>query len=136
MKPKDSISSRVTYVLDTSALIAYLAQEEGGDRLKQLRSSAALPFIVLTELYYVVARKQGQTLADDTVHYVLAWHLPILTADERISLSAGYLKSQYQLGIADSYIAAFAIAHSATLVTKDSDFRILEPTVTLMYLGT
>ena len=134
MKPKRSSEVTPRYILDTSALVAYLAQEPGGEKLAEVRHAAALPFVVLTELYYVTWRKQGQPLADVTVQHVLDWHLPLLTADAHISLFAGSLKARHHLGLADSYVAAFALAHRAKLVTKDSDFHILAPELDLLLL--
>lgn len=134
MKRTHATEAIPTYILDTSALIAYLAEEPGGDKLKALRRAAALPFIVLTELYYVTWRQQDQALAEETIQHVLRWRLPLLTADERLSVSAGYVKARYHLGLADSYVAAFALNYQATLVTKDADFRPLEPHLKLLYL--
>ena len=123
-----------TYVLDTSVLIAYLGQEPRAEQLRQYRKTAHLPFVVLTELYYVIFRKHGPIMADETLQQVLGWHLPLLMPDERICLSAGYLKGKFALGIADSYIAAFALALNAVLVTKDSDYGVLKPDIQLVYL--
>ena len=130
-----SSASPPAYVLDTSALIAYLAQEPGSGRVRELKTSAALPFVALTELYYVVWRKQDQVVADETIREVLSWHLPLLTPDERLSLSAGYLKARYRLGLADSFMAAFAMAYGASLVTNDPDFHALQPSLKLLFLG-
>lgn len=124
----------MAYVLDTSAIVAYLAQESGGDCLADIRSSAGVPFVALTELYAVMWRKHGQVTADETVQSVLGWHLPLLTADERISLSAGYLQARHRLGIGDSYVAALTLASQATLVTKDRDFLALKPELELLLL--
>ena len=134
MKRRTRGSLTPTHVLDTSAVIAYLAQEPGGEQLKTIRRTAALPFIVITELYYVIWRKHEQTFADRVIQDVLSWRLPLLTADERLSLSAGYIKSRFQLGLADSYIAACALAYEATLVTKDADFHVLEPDLKCLFL--
>ena len=81
MKPTTSAKLTPSYILDTSALIVYLAEETGADRVRAVRHAAAIPFIVLTELYYVTWRQQDQTLADRTVQHVLRWHLPLLTPD-------------------------------------------------------
>ena len=135
MKKTRSADPAPRYILDTSALVAYLAQEPGSERLAEIRHGAALPFVVLTELYYVTWRKQGQPLADVTVQHVLDWHLRLLTADARLSLLAGSLKARYRLGLADSYVAAFALTHRASLVTKDSDFRVLVPELQLLVLS-
>ena len=135
MKPKTSSNPAVAYVLDTSAIIAYLAQESGGDRVNTLREDAGLPFIAVTELYAVMWRKHGQLMADETLQAVFGWHMPLLLPDEQISLSAGYLKGRYGLGIADSYVAAFALASQVTLVTKDRDFLALKPDLQILFLS-
>lgn len=124
----------MTYLLDTSAVVAYLADETGGDRVRAVKRTAALPFVVLTELYYVMRRKHDQALAERIVQDVLTWKLPILYPDQRISLYAGYLKARDRLGLADSFIAAFALIHHATLVTKDPDFKALHPDLVLLFL--
>lgn len=129
IKPKASL-----YVLDTSAIIAYLAEETGADQVQALRGNCSIPFIALTELYYVTWRKQNQVIADEMIQYVSSWHMPVLFPDQRVSLSAGYIKAQYQLGIADSYVAAMALEHRATLVTKDSDFQSLKLDIKLLFL--
>ena len=134
MKRSGSGKPAFTHLLDTSAVIAYLAQEPGADRVKDLRQALGIPFIVLSELYYVTWRKQDQWVADEVIHEVLGWHLPLLLPDERVSLSAGFLKARYSLGVADSFIAALALAHRATLVTKDPDFRVLQPDLKLLDL--
>lgn len=115
-------------------MTAHLAAEPGGHRLLAIRSSAALPFVVLTELYYVLHRKVGAASADQAVEHVLNWKLPLLVADQRLSLLAGTLKARYALGLADSYIAAFALEAQAVLVTKDADFRALQPNLKLLEL--
>jgi predicted nucleic acid-binding protein len=135
VKTKRSAEQTYQYTLDTSALIAYLAQEPGGERLAEVRHAAAIPCVVVTELYYTTWRRQGQPLADVTIQHVLGWHLPLLTPNERISLFAGSLKARHRLGLADSYIAAFALSSGTTLVTKDADFRILEPQLRLLFLS-
>ena len=135
MSFESSSNPPVTYVLDTSAIVAYLAQEAGGDRVKPVREAAGIPFISLAELYAVMWRKHGQVSADETLQSVLGWHVPVLIADERVSLSAGYLKARHSLGIADSYVAALALASKATLVTKDHDFLSLKPDLQILFLS-
>ena len=135
MKRKRAGEPVYRYTLDTSALIAYLAQEPGGERLAEIRHVAAIPFAAVTELYYTTWRRQGQPLADVTVQHVLDWRLPMLVPNERTSLFAGSLKARFRLGLADSFIAAFALSQGATLVTKDPDFHLLEPQLRLLFLS-
>jgi predicted nucleic acid-binding protein len=112
-------------VLDTSALVAYLTEEPEASAVAKIRKHALLPFMVVSELYYLTYRKHDQMLADEVIQQVLSWKLPLLTVDERICISAGYLKARYSLGIADSFIAALTLAQQATLVTKDPDYNVI-----------
>lgn len=123
-----------SHLLDTSALIAYLASESGADRIQALRHQCALPFIVLTELSYVVWQRQGPLMAQEVYSHVSSWHLPTVFPDEPIVRLAGEMKAVHRLGIADSYVAACAISLGAVLITKDPDFNVLARDLKLLQL--
>jgi len=125
----------VSYVLDTSAVIAYLAGERGSAGVEALKSISALPFMALSELYYVVWQKKDKAEADRMYGLVRGWHLPILYPTERTVLIAGRLKVVWKLGIADSYIAAIAKSFDLTLLTKDPDYKKLQSEIRLRFLG-
>ncbi len=122
------------YVLDTSAVIAQLANESGAAKISQIKSSAFLPFIALSELYYIMWNKKGKPEADRFYGIVKSWQIPVLLPNERIILNAGRFKAIYKMGIADSYIAAFALDINAYLVTKDTDYRRLEKEISIYWL--
>lgn len=128
------MNRKFSYILDTSSLIAYLANEKGAEQILSILSSCAIPFICLTELYYLIWNKFGKAKADSIFGIVKSWDLPILLPNERIILNAGRLKAVYKLGIADSYIAAFAMEYNYKLVTKDSDYKILKNEVDVYLL--
>lgn len=128
------LSSQFHYLLDTSAIIAYLSAEKGGNRIKGIKNQAALPFIALSELYYVIWNRKGKAEADRIYGLVKSWHLSVLMPSEEVIITAGRLKTLYKLGIADSYIAAFASVHSLELVTKDKDYNILNGKIKLLFI--
>ena len=111
-----------SHILDTSAILCYLADEPAASRVAEFRSRAAVPFVSYSELYYLVWRRRGKAEADKVYALVRQWRLPLLVPDERVILSAGRIKALYRLGLADSYIAAFSAVHQAVLVTLDADF--------------
>jgi predicted nucleic acid-binding protein len=121
-------------VFDTSAVLAYLTDEAGAARVKSLRSEAAIPFMVYSELYYLLWQSRGKAEADNTYGLVKNWGLPTLFPNERVVLTAGRLKAVHQLGIADSYIAAFSLIHEVPLVSKDPDYDSLTPELKLLRL--
>jgi len=123
-----------TFILDTSALITYLANEKGANDVLRLLSECKIPFICLSELYYLVWNKKGKTEADKIYGTVKSWNLPILYPNERVILNTGRLKAIYRLGISDSYIAAFACEEDSQLITKDSDYKILKEEIKILML--
>jgi predicted nucleic acid-binding protein len=122
------------YLLDTSSLIAYFTDEKEAGEIGKLIKQSAVPFIVLSEIYYIVWNKKGEAEADKIYGIIKSWGLPILLPDERVMLIAGRLKAMFRLGIADSYIAALCIDKNLILVTKDRDYEILGDQLKLLYL--
>ena len=122
------------YLLDTSALIAHLGNEKEADRVTRFIKDSALPFVALSELYYIVWHRKGEAEADKIYGILKSWNLPILLPDERVIFIAGRLKAVFKLGLADSYIAAFALEKNLTLVTKDEDYEILKNEIKIIFL--
>ena len=122
------------YLLDSSSLIAYFADEKEAGEIGKLIKQSAIPFIVLSEIYYIIWNKKGEVEADKIYGIIKSWNLPILLPDERVMLIAGRLKAMFKLGIADSYIAALSLDKNLTLVTKDRDYEILRGQLKLLYL--
>lgn len=111
------------YVLDTSALMAYLEAEEGFDRVENILSDeeVILPFISLMELYYISLQEQGQTIADQ--RYAAFRRYPVIWQfDEQTTLTAARLKAANRISFADSLIAAIAIRYGAILIHKDPEY--------------
>ena len=115
---------RITYVLDTSALIVYLKQESGHERfvelLKQEGSYFAMHIVNLGELYYVFWRSDGENKANE------AWskttEMPIRIID---SVSESFIKrvgrwsATQGTPYADAFVLATAEEYGVPLVTTD-----------------
>jgi predicted nucleic acid-binding protein len=123
-----------SHLLDTSAIVAYLAEEKGADIVARFKSKSAIPFIAMSELYYIIAGRLGKAEADRMYGMVKSWGLPILLPNERVILNAGRIKALYKLGIADSYISAFARDEQLILVTKDRDYELMKGEIQLHFL--
>jgi len=127
------------YVLDTSALFAYMEDEPGsamvGEILSDPKSSVLIPWPVLFEVYYSTRRKKGEKEADR--RYALVKELPaeiVWAFDEPRLLAAARIKARFPLSFADAIIAATAERERAVLVHKDPEFDALEGTVRLRAL--
>lgn len=122
------------FILDTSAIIAYLADEKEASEVEKVIPEAKIPFICLSELYYLIWRKRGRSDADKMYAVVKSWALSVLYPNERVILNAGRFKAVHKLGISDSYIAAFTLEEDAVLVTKDKDYQIINEEIGIKFL--
>jgi ribonuclease VapC len=117
-----------TLLLDTSALLTFLEDEPGADRVGQALASPStvIPWPVLLELYYVSLRVHGEAEADarlamlKQLDVVIEWGM-----DEAAVLAAARLKTGHRLSLGDAMVAAFAVRCQATLLHKDPDFERL-----------
>lgn len=122
------------FVLDTSALLSLIEDEQGADRVEQvLRQEIVwLPWLVLLEVVYITRQEKGEDEANR--RYAMIKQLPVAIiwdADEPILLRAARFKAGYHLFLADAVIAAFAFSKKATLLHKDPEFEALAGQVLL-----
>jgi predicted nucleic acid-binding protein len=116
------------YVLDTSAILALMEDEDGADRVEEILrgGEVLLPFPVLLETYYITLQERSEPVADE--RYALLRYLSateIWSVDEPTLLTAARLKARFRVSFADALIAAFAVRSSAVLVHKDPEFEAL-----------
>ncbi len=134
-----------SYCLDTFALICYLHNERGADRIEELLKSAKagkvdlfMHKINLGELYYTVCRKEGESEADLVYGRIKDFPIQFIEdLGEGFLLTAARLKSFYKMSYADSFVAALSIQRGLVLITGDSDFKPLETDnkVKVLWLG-
>ena len=124
------------FVLDTSALLAFMTGEEGADTVEKILSSKEnslfIPWAVLFEVYYVTKRTRGEKEADR--RFVLIKELPasiLWQMEEPDVLASARIKAQFRISFADSIIAAMALRQDAILVHKDPEYECLSGTVKL-----
>lgn len=120
--------NETAYILDTSAILTFLEDEGGADRVELLlrEETILLPYIVLLESYYITLRERSKDVAEE--RYALLKQLPskiLWEVDEPILLAAGRFKANFSLSLADATIAAFAWRENAILVHKDPELEAL-----------
>jgi len=127
------------FVLDTSALLAFMTEEKGADAVEKILFGKGnrlfIPWAVLFEIYYVTRRMRGEKAADS--RFVLIKELPALVLwnmEEPDVLAAARFKAQFQISFADSIIAAAAFRLDATLVHKDPEYERLSQMIKLRSL--
>jgi len=120
-------------VLDTSAVIALLCDEDGADKVACCLNKAKkggirifLSFATLAEIFSSATKKEGKDRAELYVAIVKSWPVKWVHSSDELCLSAGMLKAQYRISFADSFIAATAIHADALFVHKDPEFEALK----------
>ncbi len=115
------------YLLDACAVIAYLNDEEGADKIEGLlwesdqRSKVLfLHEVNLLEVYYGVYRDEGEQLAEETYNTVVNLPIKIVAGlKKNIFKEAGRLKAVFKVSFADSIALAVAKVRRIPLVTCD-----------------
>lgn len=125
-------ASSASFVLDTSALLALIEDEEGASRVEEVirASNVVLPAVALMELFYILRQERGEAEAYQLyaqtreVADEIGWKL-----DEATLLTAGRFKADHQVSLADAWIAATAFQRGYVLVHKDPEFEALRGSV-------
>jgi predicted nucleic acid-binding protein len=126
--PKPTGLTDSLYLLDTSALLTFIEDEDGSDRVEAILRGAGilLPWPVLMETYYITLQKKGRAEADRRYALIRQLKADILwEMDEPTLLTAARLKAEHHVSLADAVIAAFALQHHAVLIHKDPEFETL-----------
>jgi predicted nucleic acid-binding protein len=119
-----------SFVLDTSALMAFIEQEEGAERVRGIllgKSIVIIPWLSILETVYISQRELGEEEA--LTRYALLKKLNakiIWDADEALLLNAARIKSKHSLSLADSVVAAITAQHKAILLHKDPEYEPLQ----------
>lgn len=127
ISPMADVESK-PYLLDTSALLSFIEDEAGADRVEEVlrKTTTMLPWPILMETYYITLREEGQAEADRRIALIKQLKVIILwDMDEATLLTAARLKAEHRVSLADAIIAAFAMRRDAVLMHKDPEFDAL-----------
>jgi len=119
-------------ILDTSAILTYIEDEDGSDYVENLLIEAEkgivdiyVSFISLTEVFYITLREKDEPLAVERIKLMQSLAVKIQESDEMVNIRAGKLKARNSISLADAYIAALCQIHNGILVHKDPEYEKL-----------
>lgn len=132
-----------TYVFDSGALLALFENCAGTLKVNELLKEAhrghsriLMSCVNFGEVYGKILREHGANQALWALGAARSLPIDLYEVNEQRAVDAQTLKTKYNLYYIDSFAAALAIEHKATLVTNDSDFRKLGRTVPVVWLKT
>ncbi len=124
----------MSFVLDSFAVLAYLGNEEGAEKVEELldkaesgESKVFMNYVNLGEVYYITTREFGVSKANQVVAILKNWPLEFVGVNESIALSAARIKATHRLAYADAFVVATAIEKKGTIVTGDREFEGVYP---------
>ena len=134
-----------TKVLDSWALMAFLHDGPAVPEVEKLLLKAAeekhkllLCVVNWGEIYYSVARAEGETVADQKAADLATLAIELVPVEDDLQLvrEAAKLKATKKLSYADCFAAALAKTRNAELVTGDPEFKEVEGDLKIAWLPT
>ena len=122
------------YVLDSSAAIALLNNEDGADTVAGLFNQARVGAdrilmngVQVLEVYYDCIYVKSREYAEAILESLYTSSILILNEISREMIQeAGRFKTSYSMSLADTFAAATARIFTATLVTRDKEMKAPE----------
>jgi ribonuclease VapC len=131
------------YLLDTTALLAFIEDEKGADEVEKVLREAYInkarvlaSFMSIMEGYHCLLKKGNEEGARDFYLYMKVLPVEIIGVDEKLIIKAGEIKTNFPLTTAESWVVASAMEYKAILVHKEPSYEVLSsliPMVTLPY---
>ncbi len=128
-------------VLDSYALIAYLEDEPGADRIEKIFEKVKdggcqvlMSAISWGEVYYSMFRSKGEDKAEDVLIVIEQLPVEIVGVDRNTVYQASRLKARYSVSFADCFAAALAVKRNCKVITGDKEFQRLEKEVSVEWL--
>ena len=128
-------------VLDSWALLCYLEQEPGFEKMielfeKAVESSKPLLMCIVNwgEIYYQVLRRFGDQKAQEIEQLIQTLPITLVEANEELTREAARIKTTKKMAYADCFAVALARLRKAELYTGDPEFKAVEKNVKVVWL--
>jgi ribonuclease VapC len=128
-------------VLDSFALIAYLRDEAGADKVENLLHKALarhdplhMTEVNYAEVQYIIIRKNGLADWETTAASLVSLPISFHPVTRELTDIAARLKASHPFSLADAFAAALAKHRKCELVTGDPEFKSLERELKIAWL--
>lgn len=117
-------------LLDSYAILAWLQNESGADKIIELLEKAKegklklyMSWMNIGEVYYQIIRREGKQVADETLMELKILPITFISVTDELVLSTAEVKAKYPIALADCFAIATAKDKEAALVTGDPEFE-------------
>jgi predicted nucleic acid-binding protein len=133
----------VTYILDSSAILRYLHNQAGSDRIAEIIRGhlAGGCEVVISALHWgeiagITCELYGHRETDAVLSRLSALGLRVIAADGDRALRSALIKVETGIPYVDSFGVELAKALNGVLVTADFDFKRASREVNIEFLAT
>jgi predicted nucleic acid-binding protein len=127
-------------VLDASALMTFLEDRPGADKVEDLirlgvegKRQLLMSVVNWGEVYYSTWRAKGPGVARKILDDIAQLPLEIVNADIELTRTAAELRAEHKLPYIDCFAAALAVNRKASLATSDKDFAHVEKRLEILW---
>ena len=128
-------------VLDSFALIAYLRDEAGADKVENLLRKAAarheplhMTEVNYAEVQYIVIRKNGLAGWETTAASLVSLPITFHPVTRELADIAARFKASRRISLAHAFASALAKHRKCELITGDPEFKSLERELKITWL--
>jgi predicted nucleic acid-binding protein len=128
-------------VLDSWALLCYLEQEPGYEKIielfeKAVESSKPLLMCVVNwgEVYYQVLRRFGDQKAQEIEQLIQSFPITLVEVNKELTHEAARIKATKRMAYADCFAVALSRLRKAELYTGDPEFKAVEKDIKVVWL--
>ena len=128
-------------VLDSYAVLAFLFQESGHEKVASLLEKAAESDKTLliaapnwAEIRYMIERKVGIAQWREARAKLLGLPIEIVPVDQELAEMAGEIKAHKKMSLADCFAAALAKQNKTEIYTGDPEFRAMGSEIKVVWL--
>jgi len=129
------------YLFDSHALLAFFQRESGAEIVARILNEAIaqdadrlICVMNLGEIIYLTKRRFGEEKKLEILGRIHQLGMRVLPVPDSLVYQAAELKAEYPIAYADCFALACAIDHSAILVTRDPDFKMVEHLVRINWI--
>jgi len=129
-------------LLDTYAILAWLQDEPSAPKVAAILESARegraellICLVNLGELYYILRRSLRAIEVMALLDQILDLPVRVIPVTEQLTWQAAELKATNPLSYADCFAVAAAKQEGASVVTGDPEFKRVEGTVKIEWIG-
>jgi len=128
-------------VLDSWALLCYLEQEPGYEKIIELFEKAvefSKPLLMCMvnwgEVYYQVMRRFGEQRTQEIEQLIQTLPITLIEANKELTREAARIKATKRVAYADCFAVALARLKKAELYTGDPEFKVVEKEIKIVWL--